>query len=119
MTAIKFDGVTKTYGDRPALDNVDATLPDATWCVIVGPNGSGKTTFLSLAAGLAEPTTGTVEIGGHAAGSAEARAAVSYLSDSPAFYTTTRTWPPTRTRSSSCSTSSRAPTTYPTRSAAA
>jgi len=86
MTDIKFDNVTKNYGDRAALEAVNAHLPDATWCVVVGPNGSGKTTFLSLASGLAAPTIGAVTVNDHVAGSAEARAEVSYFSDSPAFY---------------------------------
>lgn len=86
MTDIKFDNVTKRYGDRAALEDVNLHLPNGTWCVVVGPNGSGKTTFLSLASGLAAPTTGEVSIDGHPAGGLDARAEVSYFSDSPAFY---------------------------------
>jgi ABC-type multidrug transport system ATPase subunit len=86
MTTVKFEHVTKKYGDRAAVNDASVHLDDATWCVIVGPNGSGKTTLLALAAGLAQPTSGTVEIGSVAAGAPLARAEVSYLSDSPAFY---------------------------------
>ena len=54
--------------------------------MLLGHNGSGKTTLLRMAAGLLEPSAGTVAIGGHAVGSLEARAATSYLGDQPVFY---------------------------------
>jgi ABC-2 type transport system ATP-binding protein len=52
----------------------------------VGHNGSGKTTLLRMAAGLLEPTGGTIELEGWPAGSFDARAAVSYLPDNPVLY---------------------------------
>jgi ABC-2 type transport system ATP-binding protein len=54
--------------------------------VLVGPNGSGKTTFLRMAAGLLEPSAGEVLIAGHPAGSMVAREATSYLPDNPVLY---------------------------------
>jgi ABC-type multidrug transport system ATPase subunit len=53
---------------------------------LVGPNGAGKTTFLTLAAGLLEPSHGVVAVAGAPGGSIDARRALSYLPDTPVFY---------------------------------
>ncbi|HEY1281429.1 MAG TPA: ATP-binding cassette domain-containing protein, partial [Acidimicrobiales bacterium] len=65
-------GLTKEYGDLPALAPLDLTIPEHQSVVLIGHNGSGKTTFLRMAAGLLEPTAGIVELGGHPVGSVEA-----------------------------------------------
>jgi ABC-type multidrug transport system ATPase subunit len=84
--ALKADGLTKTYGDLVALEPLDLVIPDGQRVVLVGHNGSGKTTLLRMAAGLLEPSAGEVFIVGAPAGSLDARAAVSYLPDSPVLY---------------------------------
>ncbi|MEY2424832.1 MAG: type transport system ATP-binding protein [Actinomycetota bacterium] len=86
MTTLAFTNASKSYGDLVAVHPVTAEIPDAAWWVVVGPNGSGKTTLMQMATGLQAPTTGLVRVGGDAAGSVGARAAISYLADSPAFY---------------------------------
>jgi ABC-type multidrug transport system ATPase subunit len=85
-------GLTKEYGDLPALAPLDLTIPEHQSVVLIGHNGSGKTTFLRMAAGLLEPTDGIVELGGHPVGSVGARAAVSYVSDNPTFYEDLSVW---------------------------
>lgn len=47
-----------------AVDNVSLDIPRSSMVVIKGPSGSGKTTLLNLIAGLDEPTSGAVTIGG-------------------------------------------------------
>jgi ABC-2 type transport system ATP-binding protein len=84
--ALAAEGLLKTYGDAPALGPVDVTVAAGERVVLIGHNGSGKTTLLRLGAGLLDPTAGTISVGGHAAGSLAARAAVSYLGDQPVFY---------------------------------
>jgi ABC-2 type transport system ATP-binding protein len=85
-------GLAKEYGDLPALAPLDLTIPERESVVLIGHNGSGKTTFLRMAAGLLEPTGGIVELHGHPVGSIEARAAVSYVSDNPTFYEDLSVW---------------------------
>jgi ABC-2 type transport system ATP-binding protein len=86
MTAVRFDHASKRYGDLIAVHPISLEIPTAGWWVIVGPNGSGKTTLLRLACGLLSPTDGVVMVGDAKAGTPPARAEVSFLSDSPAFY---------------------------------
>ncbi len=76
----------KSYGIYAALEPLDLTVEAGELVMLVGPNGSGKTTFLRMAAGLLEPTEGEVLVDGFPAGSLEARAALSYLPDNPVLY---------------------------------
>ncbi|MGH9117346.1 MAG: ABC transporter ATP-binding protein [Acidimicrobiales bacterium] len=80
------DGVSKTYGDLVALHPTDLSVPAGQRVALIGHNGSGKSTFLKLAAGLLDPTDGAVEVSGSAAGSLDARAATSYVPDDPVLY---------------------------------
>lgn len=56
--------VTKKYGKKTALDNVSLSLPKGQIVGLLGPNGSGKTTMLKLAAGLLKPTSGEISVCG-------------------------------------------------------
>lgn len=62
-----FADVTKSYssgaGQVEALANVSFAVTRGEFVVILGPSGSGKSTALYLAAGLEQPTAGTVSIG--------------------------------------------------------
>ncbi len=78
--------LSRKYGDFLALGSFQVDLPPGELVALVGPNGAGKTTFLTIAAGLLEPTAGTLAVGGAPAGSIAARRAVSYLPDTPVFY---------------------------------
>jgi ABC-type multidrug transport system ATPase subunit len=78
--------LSKDYGDRPALLPLDLQVPSGQHVALVGHNGSGKTTLLRMVAGLLDPTGGSARVGGHLSGSAKARAALSWLSDTPTFY---------------------------------
>ncbi len=54
----------KSKRDKIVLKNVSATFEEATFYAIVGSSGSGKTTFLSLLAGLDHPVSGNILYGG-------------------------------------------------------
>lgn len=84
--AVTTDGLTKTYGERPALEPLTLTVPAGQRVALVGHNGSGKTTLMKMLAGLLDPSAGRAMIHGSPAGSSPARASVSWLSDSPTFY---------------------------------
>jgi ATP-binding cassette, subfamily B, bacterial len=63
---VRFQHVGFTYPDsaRPALTDVDVTVPAGTTLALVGETGSGKSTLASLVARLNDPTTGRVTIDG-------------------------------------------------------
>jgi len=71
-------GLTKRYGTTEALSNLNLSLPRGKIIGLLGPNGSGKTTFLKLLAGLLEPTMGSVRVAGLPVGE-QTKALVSYL----------------------------------------
>ena len=63
MGAIEISNVGKVYpnGTR-ALEDVDITIEDGEFVVLVGPSGCGKTTLLRMVAGLEDITEGEIEI---------------------------------------------------------
>ena len=61
MGAIALEGVSKSFGDVVAVDDVDLTVGDGGFHCLLGPNGSGKTTLLRLCVGLARPSAGTID----------------------------------------------------------
>jgi spermidine/putrescine transport system ATP-binding protein len=56
--------VRKVYGDLIALDDVDLSVEQGQFVVLLGPSGSGKTTLLSILGGFTKPTSGQVMIDG-------------------------------------------------------
>jgi len=73
-------GLTKNYGSKSALDHIDLTVGRGRIVGLLGPNGSGKTTFIKLLCGLLQPTSGTLEVNGNAPG-VETKSVISYLPD--------------------------------------
>lgn len=57
---IELAGISKSFGQYPALSNVSFTIPDRARIALLGPSGSGKTTLLRLIAGLDVPDAGTI-----------------------------------------------------------
>jgi ABC-type multidrug transport system ATPase subunit len=84
--ALQVTNLTKSYGDRVALDDVTLTVRRGELVALVGTNGAGKSTLLQVVAGLLEPSRGTVLVEGEPAGSIVARTMVSFVADQPALY---------------------------------
>ena len=64
MSQITLDSVGKIYPDGTrAVGDLDLTIRDSEFLVLVGPSGCGKTTALRMIAGLEEITEGTISIG--------------------------------------------------------
>ena len=65
--SLSFENVQLTYDELHALDNLNLQLESGEALAIIGPSGCGKSSMLRLAAGLAQPTSGTVRINGNLA----------------------------------------------------
>jgi ABC-2 type transport system ATP-binding protein len=86
-TAVSVSGLTKRYGDRVAVRELDIELPAGVVAGFVGPNGAGKTTTMAMLLGLVRPTAGRGTVLGHAIGDPAAYLPrVGALIESPAFY---------------------------------
>ncbi len=86
--AVEARGVTKEYGRVPALCGLDLQVPRCGVHCLTGPSGAGKTTALSIVAGLAHPTRGTVRVGGIdiTRDAVRARRQIGFLRQRPRFY---------------------------------
>lgn len=60
MEQIILDNITKKYGSRQILRQVNATFPVKSSVAFVGHNGCGKSTLLKIIAGLVAPTSGAL-----------------------------------------------------------
>ena len=64
MADVRFTKVRKSYGTAEIIPELNLSIPDGSFTVLVGPSGCGKSTLLRMIAGLEEVTSGKVEIGG-------------------------------------------------------
>ena len=78
--------LTKKFGAKTAVDHVSVAMEPGHIYAMLGPNGSGKTTWMKMAAGLIKPTSGQVMFDGNPVG-IESRKEVAYMSTEPYFYT--------------------------------
>lgn len=74
----------KTFGARPALQDVNLTIECGKIVGLLGPNGSGKTTFMKIINGLLTPSSGEIHIGGETPG-VITKQHISYLPDQTIF----------------------------------
>lgn len=88
MSAIRCEGLSRSYGPVEALKPLDLEVPAGTVFGFLGRNGAGKTTTIRLLTGLARPSTGRAWVAGVETtdGEDEARSRFGYLPEEPAFY---------------------------------
>ena len=63
QVVIEADGLTKGFGDRLLIDNLEFKLPPGGIVGVIGPNGAGKTTLFRMITGQDEPDSGTIRVG--------------------------------------------------------
>ena len=61
---IRFEHVNKSYGKTTLLKDLNFTIPDGQFVILIGPSGCGKTTTMKLINRLLEPDSGTISING-------------------------------------------------------
>ena len=77
---LRCEGLTKQFGSIRALDRLSLVIGSGKIIGLLGPNGSGKTTFIKIINGLLQPTSGRVMIDGAVPGPVT-KPLVSYLPD--------------------------------------
>jgi branched-chain amino acid transport system ATP-binding protein len=65
MALLEVSGLTKRFGGLTAINDLNFSIERGELLSIIGPNGSGKTTFFSLLTGTFRPTTGAIIFDGH------------------------------------------------------
>ena len=83
--SIESKHLTKTYGKKTAVQDISLTLEPGLVYAMLGPNGSGKTTWMKMAAGLVKPDRGEILYNGSPVG-VESKKEVAYMSTEPYFY---------------------------------
>jgi ABC-2 type transport system ATP-binding protein len=86
---IEVEGLTKLYGDFPAVTDLSFSVRPGEVIGLVGPNGAGKTTSLRCLAGIIPATRGSVRICGRdlASQPIEAKRRLAFFSDEPRLFT--------------------------------
>lgn len=79
-TLIKCEELCKRYGKKEALKNINLKIEGGHIYGLLGPNGSGKTTFIKILNGLLTPTSGRITVNDHEIGPST-KALVAYLPD--------------------------------------
>lgn len=84
-TILKTDNLCKSYSSKKALNGINIDIPKGKIIGLLGPNGSGKTTFLKIAAGLLKSSEGEIIIDNNKPG-VYTKSIVSYLPDKDYLY---------------------------------
>jgi multiple sugar transport system ATP-binding protein len=64
MATVTLSEITKSFGKFDVIHGISIGIEQGEFVALVGPSGCGKSTLLRMIAGLEDPTTGTIEIGG-------------------------------------------------------
>ena len=84
--AVEAVGLHKSFGTVRAVDGIDLALAPGRIYGLLGPNGSGKTTFIRMVAGLARPTAGTARVLGTLMPNRDVLGQIGYMPQAEALY---------------------------------
>jgi ABC-2 type transport system ATP-binding protein len=85
MDAITLKGVTKTFGTKVAVRNLDLVVPKGAIYGFIGPNGAGKTTTIRMIMSILFPDSGRINVLGHES-AMEAKDRIGYLPEERGVY---------------------------------
>ena len=85
---IEVSHLSKSYGSRPAVQDLSFMVPDGQIYGLLGPNGAGKSTIMNILTGYLAPTEGEVKVAGFRLPeqAQQAKACVGYLPEQPPLY---------------------------------
>ena len=85
---LRIEHLTKTYGEKKAVDDLSLEIRAGEICAFLGHNGAGKTTTLKICCGILRPDGGTVQVDGISVADdpLEAKRRLAYLPDNPDLY---------------------------------
>ncbi len=85
---IEIEHVTRRYGAKIAVDDLNLHIPRGELFAFLGPNGAGKTTTIKMLVGLLRPSSGTIRLCGHDVGQQQTAAnrLLGYVPDVPYLY---------------------------------
>ncbi len=82
---LKCENLKKRYLEKVAVENITTEIEAGKVYALLGPNGSGKTTFMKMVAGLVKPTSGTITFNGGPIG-VESKKHIAYMPTENFFY---------------------------------
>ena len=85
---IQFENVTRRYGTKVAVSDLNLEIPAGELFAFLGPNGAGKTTTIKMIVGLLRPSSGTIRLCGHdiSQNNSAANRLLGYVPDVPYLY---------------------------------
>ncbi len=85
---IQFENVTRKYGSKIAVSNLNLEIPQGELFAFLGPNGAGKTTTIKMIVGLLRPSSGVIRLCGHdlSHSNGAANRFLGYVPDVPYLY---------------------------------
>lgn len=88
VNAIELSGISKRYGQKTVVCNIDLTVHAGERLVMIGHNGAGKTTLMKLMLGLTRPSSGHIKVLGDdpVSSSTSKRQILGYVPENVAFH---------------------------------